>query len=51
MSTSRHITLHHAPQTRSHGVLALLMEAKLSEMHDQLKGLNRILLSLPQEAN
>lgn len=28
-------------------VLALLMEAKLIEMHDQLKDLNRLLLSLP----
>jgi len=32
-------------------VLALLMEAKLIEMHDQLKDLNRLLLALPQEAN
>ncbi|MFZ1986212.1 MAG: hypothetical protein WAU91_17500 [Desulfatitalea sp.] len=28
-------------------VLALLIEAKLIEMHDQLKRLNRILLSVP----
>ncbi|MBI5897554.1 MAG: hypothetical protein HZB24_16590 [Desulfobacterales bacterium] len=28
-------------------VLALLMEAKLIEMHDRLKDLNRLLLALP----
>ena len=32
-------------------VLALLMEAKLIEMHDQLKDLNHLLLALPREAD
>ncbi len=32
-------------------VLALLMEAKLIEMHDQFKDLHRLLLALPREAN
>jgi hypothetical protein len=35
-----------SPENRM-AVLALLMEAKLIEMHDQLKDLNRLLLALP----
>jgi len=39
-----------SPENRM-AVLALLMEAKLIEMHDQLKDLNRLLLALPKEAD